>query len=96
MTFTPGSTTSFDFTTSQSQTYGNNSVLTSGRYCSYSGEVIKDGAIDLSDIIDIQNAATFFTTGYVAPDVNGDNLVDLTDILITYNNASNFVLVSKP
>lgn len=94
--FTTGSTTSYDFTTSQSQTYGNNSVLTSGRYCSYSGEVIKDGAIDLSDIIAIQNAATFFTTGYVAPDVNGDNLVDLTDILITYNNASNFVIVSKP
>jgi hypothetical protein len=96
LSFTPGSTTAFDFTTAQTQTYGSNSVLVSGRFCSYSGEVIKDGAIDLSDIIAIQNNATFFTTGYVATDVNGDDLVDLTDILITYNNASNFVIVNKP
>lgn len=96
LSFTPGSTTVYDFTTAQTQTYGNNSVLTSGRYCSYSGEVYKDGSIDLSDIILIFNDASVFTTGYTATDVNGDNIVDLSDLVITYNNAANFVTVSRP
>ena len=96
LSFTPGSTTAYDFTTAQTQTYGNNSVLKSGKYCSYSGEVFKDGAIDLSDIILVFNDGSVFVTGYTATDVNGDNIVDLSDLVITYNNAVNFVTVSRP
>ncbi len=94
--FTTAATTNYDFTTSQSQTFGNNSVLVSGRYCSYSGEVIKDGNIDLADIILIHNDASVFSSGYLATDVNGDGFVDLSDILVTFNNANNFVTVIRP
>ncbi len=96
VSFSPGSATAYDFTSMQSQSYGNNSVLTSGRYCSYSGEITGDGAIDLSDVIEVFNKSSVFTTGYVAADVNGDNLVDLSDIVVTSNNASEFVTVIRP
>jgi hypothetical protein len=94
--FTSGNTDAYDFTSSQSQTYGNNSILTSGEYCSYSGEILKDGSIDLADVVLIHNDASVFATGYYATDVDGNDFVDLTDILIAANNASNFVSVSKP
>lgn len=85
-----------DFTTSQAQTFGNNSVLVSGRYCCFSGEVIKDGAIDLSDIVAIFNDASVFASGYIVTDVNGDSLADLTDMVIAFNNSAAFVTVMKP
>lgn len=86
----------FNFTTSQSQTFGNNSVLTLGRYCSYSGEINKDGVIDISDVALIDNDAFNFASGYIDTDVNGDNVADLTDLAFTSNNADNFVAVMRP
>lgn len=94
--FNTASITPYDFTSAQSQTYGNNSVLTFGEYCSYSGEILKDGNIDLADVVLIHNDVTVFAEGYLATDVNGDNFVDLTDMLVTSNNSANFVSVSKP
>ncbi len=90
------STTVYDFTGSQAQTFGNNSVLKSGKYCCYSGEIIKDGSIDLSDILAAYNDAAGFVSGYVATDVNGDSFVDLSDITIAFNNAANFVTAITP
>ena len=87
---------SFNFTTSASQSFGNNSVLTLGRYCSYSGEINKDGVIDISDVSLIDNDAFNFAAGYIPTDVNGDNVADLTDLSVTSNNADNFVAVMKP
>jgi len=86
----------FNFTTSASQSFGNNSVLTLGRYCSYSGEINKDGVIDISDVSLIDNDAFNFAAGYISTDVNGDNVADLTDLSVTSNNADNFVAVMKP
>ena len=86
----------FNFTTSASQSFGNNSVLTLGRYCSYSGEINKDGVIDISDVSLIDNDAFNFAAGYIPTDVNGDNVADLTDLSVTSNNADNFVAVMKP
>ncbi len=82
--------------TSSSQAYGNNTVLTSGRYCDYSGDVTQEGSVDLNDLVAVNNASSVFATGYVAPDVNGDNLVDLSDMVITSNNASLFVAKIVP
>jgi len=87
---------SFNFTTSASQSFGSNSVLTLGRYCSYSGEINKDGVIDISDVSLIDNDAFNFAAGYIPTDVNGDNVADLTDLSVTSNNADNFVAVMKP
>ncbi|MEZ4824320.1 MAG: hypothetical protein R2942_18760 [Ignavibacteria bacterium] len=42
------------------------------------------------------DAASSFTTGYVSSDMNGDNVVDLTDLVITSNNASAFVAKIVP
>ena len=45
---------------------------------------------------DNMGGSSNFTTGYVPADVNGDNIVDLTDVVITYNNSSNFVSLVRP
>lgn len=94
--FTKGVTANFDFTSSQSQTYGNNSVLIGSKWCLFSGDVIKDGLIELSDILSIYNDASVFSTGYIPTDLTGDDLSDLSDILVVYNNASNFVTKKSP
>jgi photosystem II stability/assembly factor-like uncharacterized protein len=88
---TTGGTLTYNFTTSASQAYGNNMILTSGRYCNYSGDVTQEGSVDLNDVVNVNNASSVFTTGYVVQDVTGDELVDLSDLIITFNNASNFV-----
>ncbi len=94
--FSPGSVTNYDFTTSSSQSYGGNLVLVTTEWCVYTGDVNQDGSVTLSDVLDVYNAATSFATGYIGTDVNGDLLVDLNDVLLTYNNASNFVAVISP
>jgi len=93
---TKASVTGYDFTTSQSQVYGSNSVLKLTRYCSYSGDVNHDATIDVGDVVLVYNDGSNFVSGYVDTDVNGDNFVDVSDLLITYNNATNFVTVARP
>lgn len=66
------------------------------RFGIYSGDVNQDGIIDLTDVVSVNNSATFFTTGYVVNDVNADFIVDLTDIIITNNNSSIFVQKITP
>jgi len=96
LNFIPGTITDFDFTLNQTTAYGNNLVLKSGKWCFFSGDIDKNGNIDLSDIIGIYNDAAEFTSGYNKSDLTGDNLTDLTDIVIAYNNSVNFVSVIKP
>ncbi|MEZ4823988.1 MAG: hypothetical protein R2942_16915 [Ignavibacteria bacterium] len=56
----------------------------------------QEGNVDLGDVVVVNNSSSVFETGYVTPDVNGDELVDLSDIIITLNNASNFVVKITP
>lgn len=91
-----GGSLTYNFTTSASQAYGNNIVLTSGRYCNYSGDVTQEGSVDLNDVVNVNNSASMFTTGYVVQDVTGDDLVDLSDLIITFNNAALFVVKVTP
>jgi len=51
---------------------------------------------ETKNVLSVYNAASSFSSGYVVNDVNGDNIVDLNDILITYNNSAGFVAVIKP
>ncbi|MBK8982636.1 MAG: hypothetical protein IPM38_10035 [Ignavibacteria bacterium] len=88
---TTGSIYNYDFTTSDSQAYGNNMVLKDGEYCLYSGDVNQDGLVDLTDNFLIDNDAIAFMTGYLSTDVNGDSVTDLSDAVIADNNALNFV-----
>jgi hypothetical protein len=80
--------------------FGNNEILVDispyNVYAFYSGDVNQDGYIDLTDVIQINNAANTFASGYVLTDLTGNNIVDLTDVLMAYNNATAFVSVIRP
>ncbi|MDQ3022437.1 MAG: hypothetical protein M3R36_18000 [Bacteroidota bacterium] len=91
-----GNLVPFDFTTSQNQTFGNNSVLKSGRYCSNSGDVNHDGAIDVTDGSLVDNDVLIFAAGYLDTDVNGDTTVDLSDLSIVDNNIFIIVTLMRP
>ncbi len=91
-----GVSENYDFTTSSSMAYGNNTALKSGRYCNFSGDVNQNGLIDLTDVVLINNASSVFAEGYVVQDVNGDDIVDLSDLIIGLNNASVFVSKITP
>lgn len=86
----------YDFTSAQTQTYGNNSTLKGTKYCIYSGDVDQDGTIDLTDGSLIDNDAFNFASGYLPTDVNGDGLIDLADGVYTDNNGANFVSKVTP
>ena len=90
---------SYDFTTANTQAYGNNMASVDSspvRYGIYSGDINQDGFVNLTDVVSAYNGSSGFVTGYVPADVNGDNIVDLTDVVITYNNSANFVSLVRP
>ena len=91
-----GNSVSYDFTSNNTQAYGNNEILKCTKYCIYSGDIVRDGVIELSDVLSDYNDASDFTAGYTVTDLNGDYLVDLDDILIVYNNSSSFVSLIRP
>lgn len=41
-------------------------------------------------------SANSFADGHITTDLTGDNLADLTDVWIAYNNSVGFVAVEKP
>lgn len=90
--FTRYSFMNYDFTSAQSQAFGNNMILTNGSLWSiYSGDVNQDGFIEGSDQSAIDNDAFNFVSGYVNTDLTGDNYVDASDAVIAENNAANFI-----
>ncbi len=96
VSLTKGGLDYYDFTSSQTQAYGNNLVLKGTKYCLFSGDVNQNGIIDLTDLVLIYNDVSIFVSGYVNSDVNGDRVTDLSDLLIAYNNSSNFVSLKRP
>lgn len=94
--FTVGETQSYDFTSSQAQTYGDNAILLGSKYCMYSGDVNTDGFIDFSDLTMVDNDSYEFASGYLVTDVNGDLFVDFSDLTLVDNNSYNFIGVIKP
>ena len=87
----------YDFTVSNTQAYGNNLRLRGSKYCLYSGDVNQDGYITLFDVIPIYNDAVNFVTGrFIKTDLTGDNIVDLTDVTIGYNNSASFISKITP
>lgn len=88
---------SYDFTNSNSKAYGNNLKLKGSKYCIYSGDINKDGFINLTDIVNVYNSSTNFVSGrYITEDLNGDNVVDLNDVTISFNNSNVFVHSIRP
>lgn len=92
-----GSPISYNFSTAQSQAYGNRlKPLGEGIFGLYAGDVDGNGLINLTDINTITGVATSFGTGYIATDVNGDGTVDAFDLILTDNNAALGVSSSTP
>jgi hypothetical protein len=87
---------SYDFTTSPSQAYGDNMMLKYGKYCIFSGDLNKNGSIELSDVMFILNDVISFTTGDDNSDINGDGVVDLYDLNFAVNNANLFITSEHP
>lgn len=86
----------YDFTTSSSQAYGDNMLLKYGKYCLYSGDMNRNGSIELSDIMYILNDVSSFITGDDNSDLNGDGFVDLYDMIFCVNNANLFIISEHP
>lgn len=81
------------------QSYGNNQAVVNASPLyrgMYSGDVDRDGAVDIADLGQIENAAAIFSSGYVVEDLTGDLFVDLADLAIADNNAAAFVLRVAP
>lgn len=91
-----GYTYNYNFTTSSTQAYGNNLVAINSKWCIYSGDVDKNGSINLTDLTSIYNKTVTFSTGYQVTDLNADNIVNLSDLVIAYTNAVKFVMVKRP
>ncbi len=87
---------SYNFSTDQNKAYGNNLIQKGTKWCVFSGDVDKDGSVDLTDMIEVDNDNANFIMGYVQSDVNGDGNTDLSDLIIVDNNNAAFVGVVKP
>jgi len=99
VSYVSGSDISYNFSTAQTQAYGNNMMQADAAplmFAVFSGDVNQDGFIDLSDVILTYNDASSFVTGYKKTDINGDNITDLSDLLFAYNNSVKFVSLVRP
>jgi hypothetical protein len=96
--FSKGSTTSYDFTTSAAQAYGNNQILlTTGLYGIYSGDCNQDGYVDPLDLSLVdQDSFNYLSGRSFATDVNGDGYADPLDISIVDQNSFNYVGIQQP
>jgi pectate disaccharide-lyase len=82
---------SYNFTTSQSQAYGNNLIQIGSKWCLYNGDVNRDGIVDSGDLGIIDNDNANYVSGYTYTDVNGDGIVDSGDLGIVDNNNANYI-----
>ena len=87
----------YNFSNLASKAYGSNmKLMTGGYWAFFGGDVTQDGLVDSGDMIPVDNANNFFTTGYIPEDVTGDGLVDSSDMNIVDNNAKDFVSSITP
>ncbi|MEO8664660.1 MAG: SBBP repeat-containing protein [Ignavibacteria bacterium] len=89
----------YDFSDSLSKAFAGNMVQVNtspNKFAVFSGDVNKDGSINLTDVTLVFNAAIVNAIGYLQSDVSGDNVVNLVDLTITYNNALSFVKKITP
>jgi len=91
-----GNFLAYNYTTSDTMAFGNNMKLKGSRWTNFSGDIDRDGTVDVSDIVITNNDAANFASGYIVSDVNGDEFTDVSDIVIVYNNAANFVQEITP
>lgn len=89
----------YDFTTDSAKAFGENMIQVNNsplRYSFFSGDVNKDGIVDLLDESLVDNHARRITMGYQNTDINGDGVVDVSDLGIVENNALDFIEIVTP
>ena len=87
---------SYNFTSSSANSYGNNVVQKGSVWCFYTGDVNQDGIIDATDVSEVDNDAYASLSGSINTDLNGDYFVDASDLGIVDNNAYNAVTAITP
>lgn len=88
---------SYDFSISSSQVYGNNmKEIEPGIWAFYSGDINLDENIDLLDSPLLEDDISNFNFGYYTTDLNGDGNVDLLDAPILEVNINDFIFSSHP
>jgi hypothetical protein len=100
----------YDFTSAQSQAFGNNmtdvgaALGESSKWAFYSGDISdansgvgnQDGVIESQDYSDMENAVYLTLTGYRFEDLTGDNVVESEDYSIMENNVYFTIVVMRP
>jgi hypothetical protein len=83
---------SYDFSTSDTQAYGNNQIqMQNGVWAFYTGDIDQDGSIDNSDFSLWETDANNFATGYLLTDIDGNGSADNADFSIWETNANSFI-----
>ncbi|MCX6268057.1 MAG: hypothetical protein NTW16_11960 [Bacteroidetes bacterium] len=91
-----GGTISYNFCSSANQAFGSNLLNINGVFIIYGADCNQDGTTDALDMIEVGNAKAAGVTGYTTTDLNGDGLVNDSDLILLQNNASSFVMCKKP
>ena len=89
--------TSYDFTISNSQSFGNVSKqVEPGVWALYSGDQNQDGVINPLDLSAVASEALIFTFGYIKTDLTGDGAIDGFDLGLADNNSSSAIVSIHP
>ena len=87
----------YNFTSANSQSYGNNMVNSGGLWSFYQGDVNQDEIIDAFDVSVIENDVAISKTGsYLTTDLNFDEIVDASDLSVVDNNSGVSIQVIRP
>jgi hypothetical protein len=71
-------------------------LMEEGVWALYSGDIDRNDRIDEADILMLHAASDIFSSGYIVEDLNGDGLVDASDLILNDNNASLTIQAELP
>ncbi len=94
-------TTKYDFSTSSSKAYSDGintpmKRMTDGKYAFYSGDINRDGSVDIFDIQITENDVSNLLFGYINSDCTGDGSSDIMDMQIIENNTILSLFKARP
>ncbi len=91
-----GSTISQSFA-SPADVFGSNlQLMPDSGYAIFGGDVNQDGAVDTSDMTDVDNDAANYAAGYLPSDVDGNGATDTSDMTIVDNNSGFYIGAVTP
>lgn len=90
-------TVDYDFTTSADKAFGNNQVQVGpNSFALWSGDLNRDGMIESSDYLLMENNILSIIFGYHTSDLNGDASVESSDYLLIENNIPRIIFTARP